>query len=84
MTEAFPGTQAARIEARVKGQRYEVLVPSAKGHEKNPASDGDIEQKFRMLARDAVTTEHAEAMLARLWAFDAEPDVSEWVESLVR
>lgn len=83
MTKAFPQTQAARIEASAGGQRYDVLISSAKGHEKNPASDEDIERKFRMLARDVASTEVADAMLARIWAFDTEADVSEWVKSLV-
>ena len=83
MTKAFPGTQAARIEASAGGQRFDVLVPSSKGHEKNPASDEEIEQKFHMLARGVTTPERADVMLTRLWAFDAEPDVSEWVRSLI-
>jgi 2-methylcitrate dehydratase len=83
MTKAFPGTQAASIEAWAGGQRYDVLIPSSKGHEKNPASDEDIERKFQMLARDVASKDDADAMLARLWAFDAEADVSEWVKSLV-
>ena len=83
MTKAFPATHAARIEASVGQQRYKVLVPNAKGHEKNPASDDEIEQKFRVLARDVASPAQADAMLARLWSFDSEPDVNEWVKSLV-
>ena len=83
MTKEFPGTQAARIEAQVGDKRYSVVIPNCKGHEKNPATDAEIDWKFRMLAKDATSVGRAESMLARLWAFDSEPDVSEWVTSLV-
>ena len=82
MTAAFPGRLPARIEATVSGRRYEAHIANAKGHELNPLSDADVEAKFHSLARDVISPEHAGTIVERLWAFDAEPSVTAWAESL--
>jgi 2-methylcitrate dehydratase len=82
MTAAFPGAQPARIVATAGGQTYEVYIPNSKGHEKNPLSDDEVESKFRSLARGVLPDARVDGVLARLWAFDQEPDVRAWAKSL--
>jgi 2-methylcitrate dehydratase len=82
MTAAFPGALAAHISAMVGERKYEAVVPNAKGHELNPLTDAEIETKFRSLARDVMPNARVDGVLARLWAFDQEPSVTAWVESL--
>jgi 2-methylcitrate dehydratase len=82
MTAAFPGALAAHISAKADGQTFEALVPNAKGHEMNPLSDEEIDTKFRSLARGVMPAARVDAVLARLWAFEDEPSVTEWVKSL--
>jgi 2-methylcitrate dehydratase len=82
MTTAFPGALSAHIAASVDGQTFEALVPNAKGHELNPLTDAEIETKFRSLARGVMPAARVDAVLARLWAFEDEPSVTSWVESL--
>jgi 2-methylcitrate dehydratase len=82
MTKAFPGALSAHISAVVGGQKFEALVPNAKGHEMNPMSDAEIETKFKSLARGVLPTARVDSVLSRLWAFEEEPSVSAWVESL--
>ena len=82
MTAMFPGNQSAHIDATAGGRTYSIHIANSKGHEKNPLSDGDIEAKFRLLARDVIGPDHAAMMMERMWSFDAEPSVTAWVESL--
>jgi 2-methylcitrate dehydratase len=82
MTAAFPGAQPARIIATAGGKSYTVYIPNSKGHEKNPLSDAEVEGKFRSLARGVLPDARVDDVLARLWAFDEEPDVRAWAESL--
>jgi 2-methylcitrate dehydratase len=83
MTARFPGAHAARIEAVADGVTHVVDVDNAKGHAANPLSNGEIEAKFRRLADGVLPAAACDRALARLWAFDDEPDVSEWVRSLM-
>jgi 2-methylcitrate dehydratase len=82
MTAQFPGALAAHIEATAGGRRFETHVANAKGHERNPLSDADVEVKFHALARDVIAPEQASTIIERLWAFDHEPSVRAWAESL--
>ncbi len=82
MTAAFPGALAAHISAFADGRKFEALVPNAKGHELNPLSDAEIGTKFRSLAHNVMPTARIDSVLERLWAFEDEPSVTAWVESL--
>ena len=84
MTPRFPGAPSARIEAVLASGHSEVVeVLHAKGHPANPLSVDEIEAKFRSMADGLMPTAVCEALLSRLWAFDAETDVSSLVRATV-
>ncbi len=49
------------------GQRYASQVAYHKGHHKNPLTDAEVEDKFRSLAHDHLSSEQTDAALDRLW-----------------
>lgn len=59
------------------GQTYSAEVPFHKGHYMNPMSDAEVEQKFRSLAKDLLTLQQTDALLAKLWHLEDVQDIGE-------
>ncbi len=59
------------------GRSYTERVEHATGAPENPMTDARLNAKFRSLTADVLPKAQSEALLARLWAMDAVPDVRE-------
>ena len=59
------------------GQTYSAEVPYHKGHYKNPMTDAEVEQKFRSLAKDLLSPDQTDELLAKLWKLEEVEDIGE-------
>ena len=66
------------------GERKSVRVEYWRGHWRNPMSDAEIEQKFRLLAADMLPVARADALLRQLWQLEALPEVGTLIQMTVR
>lgn len=62
------------------GARFSAEVPYHRGHWKNPMTDGEIEAKFRALARGRLAPARVDALLERLWSLEQVKDIGEVIE----
>jgi 2-methylcitrate dehydratase len=62
------------------GQRNSVRVDYHRGHYKNPMTNAEMEEKFRLLARRQLPTERVDKLLRQLWALEDMPKAGELVE----
>lgn len=65
------------------GAVYEAVVRHHRGHYRNPMSDGEVEGKYRRLARNAVSERQAERLLAGLWGVEDMTDAGDIVRLTV-
>jgi 2-methylcitrate dehydratase len=63
-----------------RGQHLTGEVAYHRGHYKNPMSDQEIENKFRALAGDWLTSRQIDALLDRLWNLEQVADISEVIQ----
>jgi 2-methylcitrate dehydratase len=54
---------------------HTVRVEYHRGHWQNPMSDGELEEKFRILAGDALPAARLDALIGKLWALDSIDDI---------
>ena len=66
------------------GARATATVPYHRGHWKNPMTDGEIEAKFRSLARDLLAPAQTDALLERLWNLEQVKDIGEVIKMVRR
>jgi 2-methylcitrate dehydratase len=52
------------------GQRNSIRVDYHRGHYKNPMTDAEMEEKFRLLARRQLSAEKVDGLLKKLWALE--------------
>jgi 2-methylcitrate dehydratase len=62
------------------GQRKNVRVENHRGHWKNPMTDAEMEEKFRLLAKRQLPAARIDALLRQLWALEELPKVGPLVE----
>jgi 2-methylcitrate dehydratase len=62
------------------GQRKSVRVDYHRGHWKNPMTDAEMEEKFRLLARRQLPTERVDNLVRQLWALEEMPKAGALVE----
>ncbi len=73
-----PEAMLCNLEVVTKsGQRYSSEVAYHKGHYKNPMSDSEVEDKFRSLAHDLLSSDQTDALLDRLWHLEGVTDIGE-------
>jgi 2-methylcitrate dehydratase len=58
------------------GDRKTFRVEYHRGHYKNPMTDAEIEEKFRLLAKKHLGADRVDALVRRLWRIEDEPQVS--------
>jgi 2-methylcitrate dehydratase len=58
------------------GARKMFRVEYHRGHYKNPMTDAEMEEKFRLLAQEHLTVDRVDALVRRLWWVESEPQVS--------
>jgi 2-methylcitrate dehydratase len=70
-TAMFPSSIPVRVEATtVDGRRHVVELSNPRGHETNPMTDDDIEDKFRKLARGVLQDDASQTCLEVWWRID--------------
>jgi 2-methylcitrate dehydratase len=62
------------------GQRHSVRVEYHRGHWKNPMTDAEMEEKFRLLARKHLPPERIDDLLRQLRALEDMPKAGALVE----
>jgi 2-methylcitrate dehydratase len=83
-TACYPAQYNCRMEVQTRsGQRFEAATAYPKGHSRNPLSDAQVEDKFRALARDAITEANCEAALAELWTLEKVPNLHGLLDRLI-
>lgn len=81
LTERYPESPSVRmwIESASNATVFgEIRYP--KGHVNNPASDSDLEEKFRTHFGAGRSNEQCENALRGLWSLETAPDVSEVIQ----
>ncbi len=81
---AFRGRQdRARIQSvqslevvLKSGARKTVRVEYHRGHFKNPMTDAEMEEKFRLMAQKHLRAGRVDNLLRLLWGIESEPQVS--------
>ncbi|MGI4801901.1 MAG: MmgE/PrpD family protein [Janthinobacterium lividum] len=58
------------------GERKTVRVENHRGHFKNPMTDGEMEEKFRLSAQKLMQPERIDSLVHALWSLENEPQVS--------
>jgi 2-methylcitrate dehydratase len=58
------------------GARKTVRVEYHRGHFKNPMTDGEMEEKFRLMAQKHLPPDRVENLLRIIWSVEKEPQVS--------
>lgn len=72
----FPKQRAARLTVETHdGRRLEHLQPTRKGDPDAPLTDTDLTEKYLELAEPVLGSARAQALLAQLWALEAQADL---------
>jgi 2-methylcitrate dehydratase len=58
------------------GVRKTVRVEFHRGHFKNPMTDAEMEEKFRLMAQKHLRADRLDNLLRLLWGIENEPQVS--------
>src|SRR6202795_454474 len=67
----------ASLEVILKsGARKAVRVEYHRGHFKNPMTDAEMEEKFRLLAQKHLSVDRVDNLLRLLWGIENLPQVS--------
>ncbi len=61
------------------GERKTVRVEYHRGHFKNPMTDGEMEEKFRSMAKKHLSADRVDSLLRQLWALESVPKVGELI-----
>ena len=59
------------------GERHSAQVAYHKGHYRNPLTDSEVEDKFRSLASEHLSSDGIDSLLAHLWRIDEARDLNE-------
>jgi 2-methylcitrate dehydratase len=79
-----PQSVPCRLEVRLKnGERRVSSVDHPLGHIRNPASDEDIERKFKGLNNGLVSSRRVSRLLRLCWKLDELEDISEVVSLML-
>src|SRR5262249_38478321 len=77
-TRAFPKAMMNRIEIVARdGKRHAAEGRYPRGHEHNPMTDAEVEQKYHVLCDAALGKERSDRLLGTLWALEREANISE-------
>jgi 2-methylcitrate dehydratase len=80
----MPEAMLCKLTVLMKGgATHGATVKYHKGHWKNPMSDGEVEAKFRKLARGVLQPAHSDRLLAALWKLEDAADAGEIVRLTV-
>lgn len=81
--EAYPKQGPARVAALLRdGRRLEAYVADPRGCPELPMTDEELFDKFRMMTRDRLPAQAADAVIERVWSLDAAPGLRPLVDFL--
>lgn len=66
------------------GRKFEAEAHYPLGHPKNPMTDAQIEEKFRILAEGVVSKAEQDAFLKRCWAMETLPNLDGFYPTLIK
>jgi len=79
----YPNAMANRVELITKsGKKFSELVQYHRGHQKNPLTDEEIEQKFTSLASDLLTPAQRKQVLSLVWNLEQVDNIGEVMRSV--
>ncbi len=77
LTVAYPGSIPNRVTVKLDdGKTFAVQVDDPRGHPKNPMTDEEIEQKFRLLTKGVLKEPQVEKVLKFVRTIEKQGDVS--------
>ncbi len=85
LNRGYPAFLPNRVTVRTKDGRTvaeEVWAP--RGHAKNPMTDGEVEAKFKSLARERLSPRQTNGILEKLWELEKVSDMRSFLTNLVR
>ena len=78
LTRRFPHSMPCRIEIKTRHGEHKVgTADNPRGHDKNPMTDQEVNDKFRGLALRALPPQRVEEALAALWRLDTAAGLGE-------
>ena len=81
LSKQFPDKYPCRMEITTKsGKTLTANVEHPRGHYKNPMTDEEVSEKFRMLAGRVLPKKQVEQALAWLWKFEEASDLDPFFE----
>src|SRR5215472_11066331 len=70
------------LEVALKsGTRKTTRVEYHRGHFKNPMTDAELEEKFRLMAQKHLPADRVDRLLRVLWGIESEPDMSRLIKA---
>lgn len=82
--ERYPDDKLATVVVKTKdGKEYSALTEYPRGDVENPVSDAELEQKFRMLTKKALSDKEATQVIDLVWKLEEMEDINRLIE-LVR
>ncbi len=79
----YSDAMANRVEIVTKsGDKFSELVQYHRGHQKNPLTDEEIEQKFISLTRELLTPAQRKGLFSLVWNLEQVEDVSKVMQLL--
>jgi len=84
LTEAYPGSIPNRVTVKLDdGTTFAVRIDDPRGHPRNPMTEEEIEQKFRLLATGVLKAPQVERVLKFVRSLEKQGDVSSLFASCV-
>jgi 2-methylcitrate dehydratase len=91
--KALPSEEADRIENEFNLCEMEVVLKSGarkttrveyhRGHFKNPMTDAEMEEKFRLMAQRHLSSDRIDKLLRLLWNIESEPSAANLIAATV-
>jgi len=91
--KVLPSEEADRIENEFNLCEMEVVLKSGarkttrveyhRGHFKNPMTDAEMEEKFRLMAQRHLTSDRIDKLLRLLWNIESEPSAANLIAATV-
>ena len=80
----YPDAMANGVELVMKsGKRFSELVKYHRGHQKNPLSDEEIENKFTSLVSGLLTQAQRKKLLSLVWNLEQVRDIGDLMRTVV-
>jgi 2-methylcitrate dehydratase len=85
MSSRYPNSAPCRLTITLEsGETVSTEVEFPKGHQRNPLSDQELEEKFRIMFREYGESYQGDAILQALWDFDKITDMKALTRLIAR